>query len=198
MNFLTLSELTQEKKSAIKFLQKHAILHTTRFCTNNHEMKLSLGDANDRWRCRQRICQQDIPVRKGTWIEGTRITYRQIILFIYCWSKEMTSISFCNTELKIGVNTTIKLNKYLREICAKKIIANPIILGGPNRTVEIDESMFSRRKYEVGRVMPQQWVFGALCRETGECLLVPVPDRSKKTLMPIIEANILPGTTIII
>ena len=47
------------------------------------------------------------------------------------------------------------------------MIANPIIIGGPNTTVEIDECMFTRRKNQVGRVLPQQWVFGGLCRETG-------------------------------
>ena len=97
----------------------------------------------------------------------------------------MTSISFCQTELQISKTHTITLNSYIREICAMKLISSPIILGGPNKTVEIDESMFTRRKNQVGRILPQQWVFGRL------------PNRSKETLMPIISAHILPGTTII-
>jgi len=131
-------------------------------------------------------------VRKRTWLKGFHLTYRQIILFIYCWSKELTSVSFCKTELQIEEKEAIKLNKYIREVCAMTMIANPIIIGGPNTTVEIDESMFSRRKNQVGRVLPQQWVFSGLCRETGDCFLIPVPKRSNETLMPIISANILP------
>ena len=38
---------------------------------------------------------------------------------------------------------------------------------------------------------------GGLCREIGDCFIVPIPNRSMKTLIPIISANILPGTTII-
>lgn len=197
MNFLNLSAVAHDKLSSFQFLQQRGIVHNVRRCTNNHIMTSSLTDRQDRWRCHQTLCRQDIPVRKDTWMQGSRLTYRQIILFIYCWSKELSSISFCESELEMADNTVIDWNNYLREVCASTILANPIVLGGPNTHVEIDESLFTRRKNNVGRVLHQQWVFGGICRETGECFMFAVPDRSAATLMPIITANIRPGTTVL-
>jgi transposase-like protein len=76
------------------------------------------------------------------------------------------------------------------EGCSEKI-------GGPKKTVEIDESKFGRRKYHRGNPVKGQWVFGGVERESGGTFLAPVPDRSADTLMNVIDAWIKPGTTII-
>ena len=64
-------------------------------------------------------------------------------------------------------------NNFLREVFAAEIIANPIAIGGPNTTVEV-----ARKKNHQGRNLPQQWVFGGICRGTRECFMYNVPDRS--------------------
>ena len=100
------------------------------YLLDNHIIALSITDRQDRWRCRQGSYHQDIPVRKGTWLEGARLKYRQVILFIYYWSQEMTSVSFCETQIEIGQNSSINWNNFLREICAMKLIENSIKLSG--------------------------------------------------------------------
>ena len=42
------------------------------------------------------------------------------------------------------------------------------MIGGEGKTVEIDESMFGKRKYHRGRISGQRqlWVLGSICRET--------------------------------
>ena len=92
--------------------------------------------------------------RVGTWLEGSKLTYRKIILFIYCWSRDLTTIKFSDHELDIGKNSVIDFNNYMREVCAADLLARPMSIGGPNTTVEIDESQFSRRKNNRGRVFP--------------------------------------------
>ncbi|GAB1610201.1 uncharacterized protein LOC115210589, partial [Argonauta hians] len=53
------------------------------------------------------------------------------------------------------------------------------LLGGDGLVVEIDESLFARRKYNRGRLVKDQWMFGGYCRTTKKGFLIPVPDRNK-------------------
>ncbi|GFG32769.1 hypothetical protein Cfor_10343 [Coptotermes formosanus] len=76
------------------------------------------------------------------------------------------------------------------EGCSEKI-------GGPNKTVEIDESKFGRRKYHRGHPVKGQWVFGGVECESGKTFLVPVPDRTADTVMDVLTAWTEPGTSII-
>jgi transposase-like protein len=70
-------------------------------------------------------------------------------------------------------------------------------IGGPNKTVEIDESKFGRRKYHRGHPVKGQWVFGCVERESGRKFLVPVQDRAADTLSAVIRDWIEPRTKVI-
>ena len=70
-------------------------------------------------------------------------------------------------------------------------------IGGDGLTVEIDESKFGKRKYNVGRVIEGQWVFGGFCRETKEIFMVPVEARDANTLLAVIKEYIAPGSVVI-
>ena len=40
----------------------------------------------------------------------------------------------------------------------------------------------------------QQWIFGGIDTTTKKCFLVPVAQRDRVTLIPIVQQFILPGT----
>jgi hypothetical protein len=76
------------------------------------------------------------------------------------------------------------------EGCSEKI-------GGPNKTVEIDESKFGQCQYRRGHPVKGQKVFSGVELESGKTFLVPVPERIADALKAVIDVWIEPGTTVI-
>ena len=202
MKFLTLGSIIPDKAASVLYLQQRGLLHNRRICPNCLDpagMKIQFRDKGDRWRCRKRACNDyEIPLRKDTWFEGSKLPFRTIILFVYSWSRKWTSIEFATEQLDMGESAVVDYNNYMREICAEDLLANPRRIGGQGLTVEVDESVFTKRKNQVGRPpVPQQWVFGGICRETGDSFLYSVPVRNAVMLETAIKESIEPGTNIL-
>lgn len=69
-------------------------------------------------------------------------------------------------------------------------------IGGDGIIVEIDEAKFGRRKYNRGRLITGQWLFGGIERGTKKIFILPVVSRKAEVLIPIIKKHIAPGSII--
>ncbi|KFD66208.1 hypothetical protein M514_21495 [Trichuris suis] len=137
------------------------------------------------------------PYAGGAIFEGSNTDFRKIIMFIYLWSNDFETSKFCSKGLELDKKCAVAWRKRLRDVAAESVLSHPCVIGGPGHIVEVDETLFSKKKSHRGREYPRQWVFGGVCRETGESFLVPVADRSSRTLIPLIRQYIRPGTTVI-
>lgn len=61
----------------------------------------------------------------------------------------------------------------------------------------ISDLLNGRRKHKHDRLPTTMWVFVGSKPRSERTFLVPVPDHSAETLLAIIKAWILPGTTIV-
>jgi hypothetical protein len=62
---------------------------------------------------------------------------------------------------------------------------------------QIDESLFTKLKNYLCRVLLQQWMLGEIYSGTKEAFLVRFPDRNVETPLPLIQENIHANSTII-
>ena len=58
------------------------------------------------------------------------------------------------------------LNFLPRGLCRQNNESSYWQIGEPGMTVEIDESQFGKTKFNLGRYIEGQWVFGDICRQT--------------------------------
>ena len=103
-------------------------------------------------------------------------------------------------EMALSSETAANWGNYCRQVCIDTVLEDwsyqPI--GGVGVEVDIDESKFSRLKYGRGEAKKNtKWVFGGKERINGDKAFVEVVERrDAKTLIPLIQKWILPGTII--
>nr|XP_042902419.1 uncharacterized protein LOC122270154 [Parasteatoda tepidariorum] len=135
-------------------------------------------------------------IREGSWFEECHLIMIDILIFTWMWVHEANS-EMITTELNINNDKTITdWKNFCRDFCVDICTRKREMIGGPGIIAEIDESKFGKRKYNRGKRVDGKWVFGGVERESRRCFFEVAPDRTKKTLLSIIEQNILPGTTI--
>ena len=71
-----------DEKSAVEFRQQNGIIPKTLKCSSGHQMKLAFT-GRIRWRYYFRNCLGSKPVRKGTWLQDSRLPLETVIHFIY-------------------------------------------------------------------------------------------------------------------
>ena len=154
------------------------------------------------WRCPERVCHRKVSIHKGSFFEGSHLRLWQVICMTYFWTLDCgrsrgLSQQQIMKELEIrSGHTVVDWKQFCCDVCVSYILNHPERIGGEGQVVEIDESLFARCKYNLGRLIPEQWVFGGYDPPTKKGFLVPVARRDAATLLPIIQQWVQPGTTV--
>ncbi|KFM64626.1 hypothetical protein X975_17409, partial [Stegodyphus mimosarum] len=78
----------------------------------------------------------------STWFEGSCLNFFAAVKFTYCWYNKLTSAESCNTQLKINHDT---VTNWKEEVCTHACYVDEIKINGNKRTVDVDESLFTRK-----------------------------------------------------
>ncbi|KAJ8941988.1 hypothetical protein NQ314_010212 [Rhamnusium bicolor] len=74
-------------------------------------------------------------------------------------------------ELQMSSTTVVDWSNFCREVCIGFIVDASECIRGPGIVVEIDEAKMVKRKYNRGRIIDGQWVFGDFELESKKVLL---------------------------
>jgi transposase-like protein len=202
MLLLALLEVTACHADAINWARTKGLLCRQMSCDQcAGSMVLSpVNEAPDFEVFRCPSCRLKKSIRSKSIFFDSKITIVKALLLLYHFSRNASN-STVMTELEISDKTASLWFRRFRKICMYffDVVAGGEVIGGPQSIVEIDESMFARRKYNVGRLPVQRWVFGGIERRTDGCyrsFAEFVSDRKEATLLEVIRRRIAPGTTI--
>ncbi|XP_066257541.1 uncharacterized protein [Euwallacea similis] len=161
----------------------------------------------DRYRCPKRNkCRPDIFVSSGTWFENSRLSIQSefIILYHYAHGSSYEQIQRACTqdvEKLLATDTISNRVRYCREMVTEafsKMQEQMRKTGGQGVVVQIDESMFGHRKYNMGRILNGHWVLGIIKEGSQDlrCVLCPDNKRGAEVLLPIIQKHVVEGSDV--
>lgn len=196
----------------INFLIEQKVIHGVMFCTkcNSKEpMKFNSKDLmfhcyasyflKNRNKKRVKIyCKSKISALHDTWFNNIHNSVQNICRFVgYHLMLKPPRQEFLQNELEISSATAVDWASFCRELCTLWSEKHSVAIGGENEIVEVDEAKIGKRKFNKGRLVTGQWIFGGIERSTKRIFIIPVPNRTSATLLTVIQNWIKPGTTII-
>ena len=151
------------------------------------------------FRCVNSRCSTTLSIRYDWWTSVMKLSLRKIAHLLICWI-EARPVQFTIADTGVSRPTVIRYFDFFRMLAGrayrKDLVENP--LGSTGGTVQIDESLFNRAKYNRGSALarPKMWFFAAVDCETNRLAVELCEDRSKATLQAMIEGMVAPGATI--
>lgn len=125
----------------------------------------------------------------------SKLSLVEILRLMLKFSEE-TLVLTTSADLTLDKNTVSKWFAVFRSALAKSLEESAEKIGGEGRVVQIDETVIARRKYNRGRIVPQQWLFGAIDTVNSHYILRCIDNRSKVVLKKIIVDTITENSTI--
>lgn len=201
-----IKEFYLDDEAAITFLRNHGVLPLEVQCPYC-EVPCTYREDRHSWYCgrwtkiaktkKRRQCNFTTSDYKGTFLDGTHLKPSEIVCFVNHWLKKKWNHDTVLHCLNWAPSTSVDWRSFCSEV-TEWWFDNQDSIGGEGIEVEIDETLFVKRKYNRGRMPRQLWAFGGIERVSKMCFIVPLvdKDRSAGTLIPIIKQYIRPGSVI--
>ena len=153
------------------------------------------------FRCRSKGCEAPFSVKYGTFMQSSKITYKEWLYALYLVATNLKGVSSMKLHRELG--RTQKTAWHAAHRIRKVLDQGLPLFSGP---VEVDETYVggrrknmpaSKRKQLTGRgPSGKVAVAGIRDRATNQVQAQVVPDTTSETLGEFIQGNVIPGTRI--
>lgn len=192
---------TYTESDSIEFAQEIGLLMREKICCGRRCSLVQRTKSKNNgfyFRCNTKSCRKEYSLKKNSFFEHSHLSIKQIVRLLFYFCKGETQFERLKEKINISTNKTLTdWLKFAREICIQYYENHPVILGGVGRIVELDEALLVRRKYNQGRMVREQWIFGGYDVLLKKSFIVAVPNRRRETLFPIIRRFVLPGSIVV-
>lgn len=140
-------------------------------------------------------CANNLYPTAGTPFDRTRTSLRDWFYVMFLFTTTRNGVSAKRVEREIGVTykTAWRMCHEVRKYMGSLDSDDPI--GGVGETVQIDETFIGGKTTGLGPVAGKKAVIGMLeCG--GELITRVIPGNSKHHVLPVVQQNVLPGTTV--
>lgn len=198
--------ITVDEESTVNYLREERLLASTMRCPKCRELmplvKVPENITSDQeiFKCSKRNCRKIRSIRHRSFFSKSKLKLSEAILLMHLWAKKYSQ-NLIIDDFDFAKQTVTDWARFCRDLCVERFDRmNHTMIGGPGKIVEIDESLLVKRKFNKGRLLKQQWIFGGIERsDNGEkrFFIEFVDERTESVLIPIIQRRIAPGTKII-
>jgi transposase-like protein len=142
-------------------------------------------------------CANQLYPTAGTPFDRTRTSLRDwfYVMFLFTTTRNGVAAKFVQREIGVTYKTAWRMCHEIRKYMGALDSDDP--LGGPGEVVQIDETYIGG--YVSGKgpgFKENKSVVIGMLEPGGELITRVIPDRSRKTLWPLICSYVLPGTTV--
>ena len=144
-------------------------------------------------------CKAQKSIRAQSFLMDCKLSLPVFASMVYLLQTEML-LKYIAEILDINPHTVTDYANLLREEYGRDLIRDGRMLGGPERRVQIDESLLAKSKRtrnNHARPVKEQWIFGAYEVDEKVGWIQLVYRKDAETLIPLIQSWCSPGSIIV-
>lgn len=135
-------------------------------------------------------------LRSGTWFEHSNFSLQDVLLLTYFWYREYPHRTVQYEMQTTSAKVILDWYNFCKGACVDILLHRRSTVGGHGIKVELYESKFWKRNHSDDHKVVNYWIFCGLERDSTNCFLATVVDRTPKTIMNLLKQYVQPGTIV--